>query len=209
MYTADFDNSGAVKQILTCYNKDTAYPLVLRHDLISVIPHLKKKYLQYEQYKQQRIEDIFTPAELNRAVKMEAYTLQSAVLINNRKGGFTMEPLPAAAQFSPMYGMVVADYDGDGKTDILMGGNFYQSKPEAGIYDASYGTLLKGDGKGHFSALTAQQSGIRIRGAVRDMTLLKAGNRQLLLAAMSNEAVKVLVVNSLPLTHHQAASPQR
>ncbi|HEY0612698.1 MAG TPA: VCBS repeat-containing protein, partial [Chitinophaga sp.] len=197
MYTGDFDNSGTVKQILTCFNKDTAYPMVLRHDLISVIPNLKKKYLQYEQYKHQRIEDIFTPEELSKAVKLEAFTMQSAVFINNKKGAFSMQPLPAAAQLSPMYGIAVADYDGDGKNDILMGGNFYQSKPEAGIYDASYGALLKGDGKGHFTAVPAQQSGICIRGPVRDMTLLKAGNRQLLLVSMNNEAIKVLSYPSI------------
>ena len=41
-----------------------------------------------------------------------------------------------------------------------MGGNFYQSKPEVGIYDASYGVLLKGDGKGNFTAVNEKQSGI-------------------------------------------------
>lgn len=192
MYAGDFDNSGTVKQILTCFNKDTAYPMVLRHDLVSVIPSLKKKYLQYEQYKHQRIEDVFSPDQLGRAVKLEAFTMQSAVFINNRNGSFTMQPLPAAAQLSPMYGIAAADYDGDGKTDILLGGNFYQSKPEAGIYDASYGTLLKGDGTGHFTALPAQQSGICIRGPIRDIIPLKAGNRQLLLVTMNNEAIKVL-----------------
>ncbi|GAA0543739.1 VCBS repeat-containing protein [Chitinophaga japonensis] len=191
LYAGDFDNSGSIKQILTCFNRDTAYPLVLRHDLVSVIPSLKKKYLQYEQYKHQRIEDIFTPGQLQKAVKLDAYILESAVFLNNRNGTFSVKALPAAAQLSPMYGMAVADYDGDEKVDILMGGNFYQSKPEVGIYDASYGTLLKGDGKGNFTALPAQQSGICIRGPVRDMTLLQAGKSLLLVVAMNNEAVKI------------------
>ena len=58
------------------------------------------------------------------------------------------------AQLSPMYGIAAEDFDKDGNIDILMGGNFYQSKPEVGIYDASYGILLKGDGKGNFTAVT-------------------------------------------------------
>ena len=75
-----------------------------------------------------------------------------------------MKSLPTEAQLSPMYGIAADDFDKDGNIDILMGGNFYESKPEVGIYDASYGILLKGDGKGNFTAVPAQQSGINIRG---------------------------------------------
>jgi hypothetical protein len=72
-----------------------------------------------------------------------------------------------------MYGIAADDFDNDGNIDILMGGNFYQSKPEVGIYDASYGTLLKGDGKGNFVTVPAQRSGINIRGAIRDIEEIK------------------------------------
>ncbi|HEX8677076.1 MAG TPA: FG-GAP-like repeat-containing protein, partial [Segetibacter sp.] len=53
MWVSDFDNNGMIEQIVTCYNKDSAYPMVLRHDLVSVLPSLKKKYLKYESYKEQ------------------------------------------------------------------------------------------------------------------------------------------------------------
>ena len=86
--------------------------------------------------------------------------------------------LPTAAQLSPMYGIAAEDFDKDGNTDILMGGNFYQSKPETGIYDASYGVMLKGDGKGNFTQLPAQQSGINIRGAVRDIVVIESRKKE-------------------------------
>ncbi|MEL0299218.1 MAG: hypothetical protein VW972_02900, partial [Flavobacteriaceae bacterium] len=35
------------------------------------------------------------------------------------------------------------DYDKDGDQDLLLGGNLYEVKPEVGIYDASYGTVLE------------------------------------------------------------------
>jgi len=101
--------------------------------------------------------------------------------------------LPAEAQFSTVFGLVVKDYDGDGKADILLGGNFYQSKPEVGIYDASYGLLLKGDGKGSFTAIKAQTSGIVIKGAVRDMKEIKAGKNKLLIVAKNNDKIEILV----------------
>jgi len=90
-----------------------------------------------------------------------------------------------------MYGIVAEDFDNDGHIDILMGGNFYQSKPETGIYDASYGILLKGDGKGNFTALTARQSGISIRGAIRDILVLRIGKKKTILVAENNEVLKI------------------
>ena len=102
-----------------------------------------------------------------------------------------MKPLPVEAQISVMYGIGVSDYDGDGKADILMGGNFYQSKPEAGIYDASYGILLKGDGKGNFLTIPSAQSGFFIKGAVRDMLTIKSKKKNLLLVARNNEPIKI------------------
>jgi hypothetical protein len=115
--------------------------------------------------------------------------MQSSVFINNRNGTFTKKALPVEAQLSPMYGIVAEDFDKDGNIDILMGGNFYQSKPEVGIYDASYGILLKGNGKGNFRALPAQQSGINIRGAVRDIAIINVGKKKVVLVAKNNEPV--------------------
>ena len=188
MYVSDFDGEGSVEQVVTAYNKDSSYPMALRHDLVSILPYLKKKYLKYSSYRGQGIEDIFTPRQLQAAVKLEAYELRSGVWLNNRKGGFVFSALPTAAQLSPMYGIAVGDWDGDGKMDMVMGGNFYGAKPEVGIYDASYGVVLKGNGKGGFAALPPQQSGLLIHGQVRDMALIQQQNKTLLLVAKNNEA---------------------
>ncbi|MEO6498976.1 MAG: VCBS repeat-containing protein, partial [Mucilaginibacter sp.] len=191
MYVSDFDENGSVEQVICCYNGDSSYPMALRHDLVGVLPYLKKKYLKYESYKNQTIGDIFSSEQLSKAVKLNAYELRSSVFINNRNGGFTKKALPAEAQLSPMYGLSAADYDGDGKVDLLMGGNLYQSKPEAGIYDASYGVLLKGDGLGGFRALSAGQSGINIKGAVRSIVSLKAGKKTIVVVAKNNDKLDI------------------
>jgi len=100
-----------------------------------------------------------------------------------------------------VYGLLVMDVDGDGNKDILLGGNFYESKPEVGIYDASYGLLLKGDGKGNFIAVNEKQSGINIKGAVRDIAgILQSGNKQLLIIAKNNAAPEIYVENGKAAT---------
>jgi len=192
MYVSDFDENGDIEQIVTCYNGDSSYPMALRHDLVGVLPYLKKKYLKYENYKEQTIEDIFTTEQLSKAVKLTAYEMRSSVIINNKNGTFRVKALPTEAQFSPVYGISVDDYDGDGNKDILLGGNFYQSKPEVGIYDASYGLLLKGDGKGNFETVKEQQSGILVKGQVRDITEIKDGKKKLVIFSLNNEAPKIL-----------------
>ena len=192
MYVNDFAGNGTTQQIVTCYNGDSAYPMLLRHDLVGVIPALKKRYLKYESYKDQTIEDIFTKEQLQTAVKLTATTMQSSVFINNKNGTFTGKALPTQAQLSPMYGITIQDFNKDGNADIIMGGNFYESKPEVGIYDASYGIFLKGDGKGNFTPLSAQQSGINIRGAVRDLSLVNVGRKQCLIVALNNAPVQII-----------------
>ena len=192
MYVSDFDENGSVEQVVSCYNGDKAYPMALRHDLVLVLPYLKKKYLKYEDYKLQGVEDIFTEAQLNKATKLDAYELRSCVFINDKKGGFIKQALNSEAQLSPVYGIAAGDADGDGNMDMVMGGNFYESKPEAGIYDASYGVLLKGDGKGGFTPIKGATSGLHIQGAVRDAAWINAGTKKLLLVAKNNASLQVI-----------------
>jgi hypothetical protein len=188
MYVSDFDENGTVEQIVCCYNGDKQYPMCLRHDLVAALPGLKKKYLRYDDYKEQTMADIFSGDQLAKAVKLDAYELRSCVFLNDGHGGFVKRALPAAAQFSPVYGILPGDFDGDGLVDLLVGGNFYESKPEVGIYDASYGLLLKGDGKGGFVSLPADRSGFFLKGAVRDIKGLKDGR---VLIARNNDSLIV------------------
>lgn len=192
MWIGDFDNNGTIEQVITCYNGDSSYPMALRHDLVSVLPYLKKKYLKYEDYKNQTIKNVFTKEQLDKAVRLEADIMESSVFINNKNGTYTRMSLPKEAQLFPVYALSTADYDKDGNIDIVLGGNFYESKPEAGIYDAGYGLLLKGDGKGKFTAVNQQQSGIVIRGAVRDITDLRIKKKNYILIAKNNAAIELI-----------------
>jgi hypothetical protein len=187
LYVSDFDHNGTIEQIICNYIGDRSYPMILRHDLVSQIPVLKKKYLKYENFKDETITDIFTPEQLKEAIVLNAYQLSSVILINQGNGKFMVRELPVEAQSSPVYGIEITDLDGDGHKDILLGGNLYRAKPEVGRYDASYGTYLRGDGAGNFSYVTAKESGIKIDGEVRDILSVKIKNGDLLLISRNND----------------------
>jgi hypothetical protein len=194
MMVNDFDRNGSVEQIICVYFGDTSYPMVLRHDLLSQIPSLKKKYLKYENYSDQRFEDIFTEEQRKGVLKLEAKTLASSVLIN-QGGRFELNELPVEAQFSPIYAIFIEDIDLDTKKDLIIGGNLYKVKPEAGRYDASEGLFLKGNGDATFNAIPNRYSGIDIDGQVRDLHMIRNANGRFLIVNRNDDSVLTYKIN--------------
>jgi len=195
LYVSDFSHSGGgnLEQILTSYKNGVSYPVAGRDELLKKIPSLRGKYPSYKDFGASRVEDIFPAADLSQAQVREAYTFASAVALNNGNGAFTLQPLPLEAQFAPIYASLAGDFDGDGKTDLLVGGNFYGVIPVLGRYDASYGLLLRGDGKGGFTAVDMAESNLVIDGQVRDMKMLRGPKgERLIVVARNNDKVMVL-----------------
>lgn len=196
MYVNDFDLNGVVEQIICIYDEDKSYPLALKHDLTRQIPVLGKKYPKYEMYKDQQITDIFSQEQLNNSIRLDAFLLETSLFLNNGSGIFTRSPLPPEVQFSPVLAAHTGDFNSDGITDILLGGNLYNVKPELGRYDASYGSFLTGDGKGNFRNVPAGVSGFRLEGEVRDIEELITPEGRLVMIARSNDSIQIFKVTS-------------
>ena len=84
-------------------------------------------------------------------------------------GKFHEKKLPVQAQYSPVYTVTSLDYNKDGNEDLLLCGNIHHARLRFGNYDANYGVLLQGDGKGNFSYVNQQQSGFHMAGDVRSV----------------------------------------
>jgi hypothetical protein len=97
------------------------------------------------------------------------------ILLNDGKGHFTIQALPKEAQFSPICGIEITDVNDDKKMDLVLTGNFYDVLPEIGRYDASYGLVLLGKGKGVWEPLDPAVSGFIVHGQVRHLARLKQG----------------------------------
>ena len=153
------------------------------------MPLLKKEVLKYSDYASKTYETLLPEPVRQGALDKEMKYLKRAILWNE-EGGFRLEALPQEAQYAPVFSIVVDDLDGDNQLDIWLGGNFYGLKPEVGRLDASEGTFLKGDGKGKFEVVPASQTGIRVKGEVRDATTIETTQGKVLIVARNNQELK-------------------
>ncbi|MBT8231987.1 MAG: VCBS repeat-containing protein [Saprospiraceae bacterium] len=194
LHINDFDRNGSIEQILCRYEGDKSYPLALRHDIVKQLPHLKKKYLKYENYANQTIEDIFSEEERKNMLTLKAENLSTSIFLNT-SDGFKSVDLPDHVQYSPVYCSVVYDFNKDGIKDVLLGGNFDGAKPEVGRYDANYGVLLLGTKDGKFQYLDNSQSGLMMEGEVRDMAIINISGKDMLVAARNNDTALIFEIN--------------
>lgn len=193
MIAKDFDNNGTFDAFMSLYlpasQQDTElkeFPAESRDDILKQMPSLHKKYENYKSFATSPMDSLLTKSERTGAIQLHANYMSSACLINDGKSRFTINPLPVQAQFSVLNGMTVGDYDGDGNLDVIINGNDYGTEPILGRYDALNGLLLKGDGRGDFTAQTILQSGIYIPGNGKALVSLRSSKGKYLLAASQN-----------------------
>jgi hypothetical protein len=196
MYVKDFAHNGFVQQIISYYQNGRAYPLALRDDLIRSLTFLKDRYLNYKNYATQTVADVFPQKDLTDAAVRNAYTFATSLVRNNGDGSFTVVPLPLEAQIAPVYGIYASDFDGDGKPDLLLAGNFDGFKPELGKMTAGYGLYLRGDGKGGFTPVKTMDSGFLVPGQARDIERVRTGKGNLYIVARNNDRPLIFRTNA-------------
>jgi len=191
IYYKDFDDNGAVDPILCFYIQDKSYPYVSRDELLEQISMMRSRFPDYKSYADASLGDIFTTLELQGAGHLIATNLATTYYLSDGKGKFHTSSLPLEVQSSPVFAITTLDYDHDGNTDMLLCGNINRARLRFGKSDANYGTLLKGDGKGHFTYVPQLKSGFHLWGDVRSIlevnkTLLFGINQQGLKAYKEN-----------------------
>ncbi|HVV55082.1 MAG TPA: VCBS repeat-containing protein [Mucilaginibacter sp.] len=191
LYVGDFNNNGQSECVPVYYKSDgKAYPFNLYDDMVKEFPALKTRFPKYSDYAGKSIDEVFTSEELHNANVLQVNQTQTCVFYNKGNGNFTMTPLPFRAQISPVFTALVTDINGDGRKDLFLGGNFYGVKPEVGRFDASYGVTLLNNGKRGFNYITPEQSGLFVRGEVRDSKEIDTKTGKIIIVARNNAAIQ-------------------
>ena len=199
LISKDFENKGITDDIICYYIKNNEGKYVLSPGISldewsRQMPSVKKRFETNSAYANATMDQVFTKEMMQNSLVLKCNEARSGWFENDGKGHFTFHPFPIQAQVAPINAMVFTDVDGDGNKDIILAGNEYQSNVMQGRYDASYGLLLKGDGKGNFKPVSAIKSNLIIDGDVKDLKLITVGKQKILLVTVNDEKLKALQV---------------
>ena len=172
LFAADFSGGGTTSLIEAYYEGETLYPWRSRRDLASAVRGLLRKFPKNDVYARASLAEIVGAAKLDSALRLSATELRSGIFLSQPDGRYRFEPLPEMAQISPLNGIVVADFDGDGNSDIYAVQNSFAPAPVVGRFDGGLSQLLRGDGHGHFTAVPVAESGLIVPGDAKAVAVL-------------------------------------
>lgn len=156
---------GVTDVIQTEWVDGSLHPRLPLRFLAASMPQVPQFFTNHAEYSEATLARVLGDrAPLSRRV--EANTLESMVFLNrtNRMEG---RVLPAEAQRAPVFGLGVADFNGDGRMDVFLAQNFSQVPAEDVSFNAGLGLVLEGDGSGGFRPLAPLESGIQMLGDQR------------------------------------------
>jgi hypothetical protein len=187
LWRADVDGNGDVDKILTRTVDGKDKPVFLKNDLQEQIPSIKKENLKHSDYAKKSIQELFKPKALAKAVVKEFNYPSSCIAMNNGNGNFSVQKLPYQAQLSSLNVIHCTDLNKDSFMDILTGNNVSGFPPQLEKLDASFGDVFMNNGKGQFTWIGPEQSGLNIVGEVRDIAPLKGSNSGSILFLRNND----------------------
>ncbi len=164
LFYGDMDGSGRKQLVEAKVSSKGAYPVRGKSCSQAAMPVIRERFPTFESFAKASLTEIYGQPVLDQAEVYQANTLASGILINDGQGRFRFQALPRIAQIAPGCGLALADIDGDGNVDLYIGQNFYGPQPETGRMDGGVSQLLLGNGKGAFSPVRADASGLFVPG---------------------------------------------
>lgn len=197
IYASDYDKTGSIDPVMTMYIDGEEQIVHSWDDMVKQMNPIRARFRTYLPYAEANFKDSFTKSELESAYVVRGEWFETSYIENLGQGKFSIKALPTESQFSPVFGTLPGDYNGDGNLDVLLVGNSYATEVSTGRYDASIGLYLKGDGKGNFNSVSVRKSGFVADKDSKGLSkLILGGNRELILVGNNNDSLTAHRMNS-------------
>lgn len=139
------------------------------NELAAVWPGLRERFPTHAAFSKISVGEVL--GNVAPGMKRAEAGYWKSTLFLNRGRHFEPHPLPPAAQIAPVFGIGVADFNGDGHLDAFLAQNFFAIRPALSRCDAGQGLVLLGDGKGEFQPLGNRSSGVVMEGEQRSVVV--------------------------------------
>ena len=204
LWINDFDQNGIEDKVLSCTIDNKDMPVFLKHEMEDQIPSLKKQNLKHAAFARKSIQELF-PSNLLDSAWIGLFDYCSTIVaLNKGNGHFEIHRLPTFVQLSSVNAIAVTDLNGDGFPDLVLGGNEFGFLPQFGRLDASFGHILLNDGKGNFTWISPERSGLQIPGQIRDITNIRDKDQHYLLFLRNDETPLLFRCNTMTGQQHSA-----
>jgi hypothetical protein len=194
VYAADFDDNRVTDVVFTQEIDGADHPFYGLALLARAMDPLASRYVTFESFADQSMEEIFGDDRLENALHYEADIFASVWLRNDGGGEFSLRALPKSAQVSPIQAILIDDTDDDGDADLLVAGNLHGTEPNTAPVDAGKGLWMRGDGHGGFTPVSPTASGFLAPGDVRDLASIRTRAGKAVLVATYGDSLRMFGV---------------
>ncbi|MDT0606689.1 VCBS repeat-containing protein [Croceitalea rosinachiae] len=187
LFFYDFDKNGKTETITAIEKNGKYFPLEGLDELSSQMVSLRKKFSSYSSFAGKSIDKIFDQEILKNAEVLTVETLSSGYL-KNTNGSFQFFPFESTLQIAPIMAFLVNDFNADGLSEVLIGGNYFGIKPYQGRFDSFPGALLKNKNE----IILGSELGLDFtKKSIRHLSIITFNNKPYLLATFNNDKAQV------------------
>ncbi len=194
VFATDFDENGTNDIVLSKKYQGEYVPVRGRECSSQQMPFIADKYKSYKEFASATLIDVYGE-KLEESYTKEVTEFRSVLLLN--KGGLQFEkiPLPVEAQQIPVYTVATIDVNQDGYEDLILGGNIYETEVETPRLDAVSGVTLVSDTEKGYYTLPQTETGLYIRGNVKDMQIIEVEQKTMLWVGRNNDKSLLYQIN--------------
>jgi hypothetical protein len=182
LHYADFTGNGLNDPLITYIENGKRVPFVSRDLFLRQLPEFEKSFPTYRSWAESDVEEILSQSRRKNPTTLTVHTFESSAFINQGNGTYRREALPTEAQAAPVYDIAVADFFGNNRPNLLLGGNNFGFRPELGPA-ADKGLLLRLNDDGQYEAVPPRESGFYAIGDVRNIEWVSTASGPLFLVA--------------------------
>lgn len=175
LFFGDYNDDGRVEMI-EAYREPGGKMVPWREKTFFAdsLPWLEGKFPAHASYAAASMTEILGDYG-SKGSSVRTTTLASTMFLN-RGAKFEVVALPREAQFTPVYGIAVADFNGDGFQDLALAQNFFGTREQDGPLDAGRGLLLTGSTGGKMIPMSGMESGVIAYGEHRGIAVVDFDN---------------------------------